>query len=218
LRDYILNELLITTNPPRELIQKLAMLAEHDWCSFETIPKVGLLPDKDIEADLLGITLNDDNELLLIFISEYPNGGYIIKQLAKYYKFSFRLNHYSVFTLGQGFFEYDHTVDKETSICTNRWDYSGKVSFDTKTITYTYEDTVFEYKEQLMDYIFNQKVRDEKLDIILGNKAFAHFEHSLPTPRGKRSIIQKIYYKVRVTILKYGYAIKNKIGIYTKLK
>jgi len=214
--DYVLNELMITTNPPRELIEKLTMLAEHEWCSFDKIPKVGLLPDKDIEADLLGITLYDAQ--LMIFITDYYNGGYTIKELAKYYKFSFKLNHYSVFTLCQGVFEYDHVLDKETSIETHKWDYTSKVSFDNQNMIYTYENNTYRYKEELMDYIFNQKVRDEKLDIILGNKSFLHFEHSLPTPGCRRSILQKIYYQIRVSILKYGYAIKNKIGVNTKFK
>jgi len=208
--DYVLNELLITTNPPRELIEKLTMLAEHEWCSFDKIPKVGLLPDEDIEADLLGITLHDAQ--LMIFIADYPNGGYAIRQLARYYKFSFRLNHYSVFTLCQGVIEYDHVSDKETSISTNRWDYASKVDFDEQTMLYTYENNTYKYKEELMDYIFNQKVRDEKLDIILGNKAFANIEHSLPTPSGRRSLLQKIYYQIRILIVKYGYFIKNQLS------
>ena len=209
--DYILNELYITTNPPRELIQKLVMLAEHEWCSFDKIPKVGLLPYRDIEAELLGITFNDSNELLMIFITDYPNGGSLIKELAKYYKFSFKLNYYSVFTLCQGVFEYNHVLDKETAIKTNRWEYQGLVSYDSNTNSYTYENNTFKWKEELMDYLFNQKARDEKLDIVLGNKVFS-FDDSLPSPKGRRSILQRIYYYIRLFFIKTKYGLKNKLS------
>lgn len=210
--DYILNEFYITTNPPRELIEKLAMLADHEWCSFDKIPKVGLLPDREIEAELLGITFNDNDDCLLIFITDYPSGAYTILALAKYYKFSFKLNYYSVFTLCQGTFEYNHVLDKETALEINQWDYQGLVSFDRNTYTYTYENNTYRWKEELMEYLFNQKVRDEKLDIILGDKVFSYNE-SLPSPKGRRSLFQKIHYKTKIFLLKYMYLIKNKLSI-----
>ena len=179
--DYLLNEVEITSSIPREFIEKILLLSEHNWSSFDKIPKVGLLPHKNIEADLLCITLN--HELAMIFITEYPVGGMFILQLARYYKFSFKLNYYSVFSMCQGTFEYDHVLDKETAFGVFQWDYSGKISYDEHSLTYTYENTAFKWKEELMDYLYNQKIRDEKLDIALGNKVFS-FVESLPTPKG----------------------------------
>ena len=204
--DATLNETIITTEVPRELIEKLRILEEHDWHSFDKLPKLKLLPDDDYEANLLGLTLYKDNTF--VFISDFGKDINVVKKLAMHYKFSFHFNFCSFLSLNHGRYQYDHITQEETLVEINDYHLYGAVTYDKKTQTFLYEGNYFKYREELMEYLMQQKVRDEKLDIILGDKAFSFIE-GLPSTESKRSLVQKISYKIRVLIVKYGYAIKN---------
>ena len=208
--DATLNEVIIISEEPRELIEKLSILEEHDWNSFEKIPKLKLLPDGDYEAKLLGLTLYKDNTF--VFLSDFGKDINVIKKLAMYYKFSFRFNFCSFLSLNHGRYEYNHITKEETLVEIDDFDLYGLVTYDKKTETFIYEGNNYKYREELMDYLMLQKIRNEKLDIILGNKAFSNIEESLPSPKGKRSLLQKIYYQIRILIVKYGYFIKNQLS------
>lgn len=197
--DYFLCQVNITSEVPVDFAYKLSILDEHDYLSFDPIPKINLLKDRDIESEFLGLTYYNEN--IFLFISDVGRNGYRIQELAKQYKFSFTLNYYSVLTLDLGTYNYDYLLDKVEEFNLSGLDYSG-VRYDEEKNTFTYENVEYKYREQLTDFLIKRKKRNEKLDILFEEKDL--FIERLPAPSGHRSnLFYKINYWCRKMIAKY---------------
>ena len=197
--DYYLCQVNITSKVPEDFAYKLSILDEHDYLSFDPIPKIKLLKDRDIESEFLGLTYYNEN--IFLFISDVGRNGYRIQELAKQYKFSFTLNYYSVLTLDLGTYNYDYLLDKVEEFNLSGLDYSG-VRYDEEKNTFTYENVEYKYREQLTDFLIKRKKRNEKLDILFEEKDL--FIERLPAPSGHRSnLFYKVGYAIRKLIAKY---------------
>ena len=197
--DYFLCQVNITSEVPEDFAFKLSILDEHDYLSFDPIPKINLLKDRDIESEFLGLTYYNEN--IFLFISDVGRNGYRIQELAKQYKFSFTLNYYSVLTLDLGTYNYDYLLDKVEEFNLSGLDYSG-VRYDEEKNTFTYENVEYKYREQLTDFLIKRKKRNEKLDILFEEKDL--FIERLPAPSGHRSnLFYKVGYAIRKLIAKY---------------
>ncbi len=197
--DYYLCQVNITSKVPEDFAYKLSILDEHDYLSFDPIPKINLLKDRDIESEFLGLTYYNEN--IFLFISDVGRNGYRIQELAKQYKFSFTLNYYSVLTLDLGTYNYDYLLDKVEEFNLSGLDYSG-VRYDEEKNTFTYENVEYKYREQLTDFLIKRKKRNEKLDILFEEKDL--FIERLPAPSGHRSnLFYKVGYAIRKLIAKY---------------
>ena len=196
--DYFLCQVNITSEVPVDFAYKLSILDEHDYLSFDPIPKINLLKDRDIESEFLGLTYYNEN--IFLFISDVGRNGYRIQELAKQYKFSFTLNYYSVLTLDLGTYNYDYLLDKVEEFNLSGLDYSG-VRYDEEKNTFTYENVEYKYREQLTDFLIKRKKRNEKLDILFEEKDL--FTERLPVRGNRSNLFYKVGYAIRKLIAKY---------------
>lgn len=194
--DFVLNDVFITSPVPTDFALKLELLSEHDWMSFEPIPKLNLLKGKNIENEFLGLTYFGDNNFC--FISETGNNGLRLIEIAKQYKFSFRLNYYSTFNLDLGWFSYDYQLDKAEKFDLLNSDYSG-VNYNEDTEIFTYEGVEYKYRQELTNYLVRCKIRNQNIDLILSD----HYKKRLPVRGNRSNPFYKIGYAVRTFLAKY---------------
>lgn len=197
--DFVLNDVEITSLVPRAFADKLELLSEHEWMSFEPIPKINLLKGQNVEDEFLCLTYFNNNNF--IFISDTGHNGGRLIDLARQYKFSFTLKYYSTFTLQQGVFSYDYLTDKLEEFYLFNSDCSG-VKYHEATNTFTYEGVEYMYRQELTNYLIQRKKRMEKIDLILEDKDL--YRERLPAQSGNLSNpFYKIGYAIRKLIAKY---------------
>lgn len=197
--DYFLCEVKITSQVPPAFANKLGILDEHDWMSFDPIPKINLLKGRYIECEFLALKYYNQNTFL--FINDIGNNGHRLMELAKQYGFSFSLSYFSVLTLEQGIFSYDYLTEKIEEFELYGSDYTG-VKYDEVANIFTYEGVEYKYREQLSEFLIKRKKRIEKINSLFEDRDL--FKERLPAPSGNRSnLFYKIGYAIRKLIAKY---------------